>query len=243
MKKYLIALFLVVLISDFVLADEPYHVKITNSQDKSPMKDVKVEIRGMSKKVGGTTDSYGVVKFDEAPFSFDEERTGEVKILMQKDGFIPLEEFCPCNSRVFSLSPQLAEESIRVVLNWGRAPKDLDSHLKFGDYKVNHGNREAGNAVLDTDDTNGEGPETITIKSRIVGTEYLYFVHDYSNRSISSFRLSDSNARVYVYFGDAEKPKIINIFKGGKGPVWEVFKLDTRGEFHEINRIVEAKPE
>ena len=67
----------------------------------------------------------------------------------------------------FSVCPSLKFGEMRVVLEWGKRPKDLDAHLvKQGGYHISFRDMavaQDGSARLDRDDTNGEGPETITI--------------------------------------------------------------------------------
>jgi len=61
------------------------------------------------------------------------------------------------------VSPVLNDSEIRIVLSWGANPRDLDSHFVGEDIHVFYGNKSAKGVNLDCDDTNGYGPETITI--------------------------------------------------------------------------------
>jgi hypothetical protein len=73
----------------------------------------------------------------------------------------------------FVLSAMLEEGQYRVVVTWGNLPRDLDAHLWTPDVSLPHvfwGERGTcpsqgtqTTACLDRDDTNGHGPETITI--------------------------------------------------------------------------------
>ena len=74
---------------------------------------------------------------------------------------------------------KLPSGETRLVLNWGSQPGDLDSHLltpeiEGQNYHISYSNRGSANsapyATLDTDDVNGYGPETITIKQSFSGT-------------------------------------------------------------------------
>jgi uncharacterized protein YfaP (DUF2135 family) len=107
---------------------------------------------------------------------------------------------------------------MRIVLNWGRLPSDLDSHLT-GDstsatgkprYHVFYNNRVVRSAsgdtiaYLDVDDISSYGPETITIYRFFPGN-LRYKIHDFTNRSSTGSRImSDSSAaivRVYTSAG------------------------------------------
>mmetsp|Transcript_72676 Transcript_72676/g.160690 ORF Transcript_72676/g.160690 Transcript_72676/m.160690 type:complete len:845 (+) Transcript_72676:1-2535(+) len=109
----------------------------------------------------------------------------------------------------FALSKKLPEGGFRVVLTWGRRPRDLDSHTYFGRRFTKHAywprsRRRARDyssgvtATLDRDDVNGYGPETTTILG--VGkcrTNCLlkFWVHQYSGDGT----LGSSDGVVKVY--------------------------------------------
>lgn len=132
-----------------------------------------------------------------------------------------------------SLSPQLAAGETRVILTWGAAPADLDTHLTgptasgprfhvyYGSRTVNDGSV----AALDLDDTSGFGPETVTITTQVAGV-YRYSVHDFTNRNANpSTALSNSGAQVRVYQASG-LVATFNIPPNQGGTLWTVFELD-----------------
>lgn len=144
----------------------------------------------------------------------------------------------PLTVRV-SLSPILDSETevARVVLTWGQAPSDLDSHLlALGQFHVSYRNTDVGSARLDVDDTNGEGPETITILNWVSGL-YRYYVRDFSAGSNpASTTLASSGAVVQLYLGD-EETRVFQVPQG-EGYLWHVFDLDpATGEITVVNTI------
>lgn len=136
----------------------------------------------------------------------------------------------------FSISPSLAEGEIRIVLEWGATPSDLDSHLegttKNGDevsiYWMNPVATSGAKTIaqLDVDDRDGYGPETITL-SELDGT-YQYRVHRFS----SSGSLAMSGAVVKVYSGSSE-PITISV-PSDCDEWWDVFTIEN-GEIKNIN--------
>ncbi len=85
-------------------------------------------------------------------------------------------------------------------------------------------------AVLDVDDRDGYGPETITISQPNV-TEYKYTVRNYSG----SPSITTSNAKVVVYSGSS----IVGTYyvpTTGSGLTWDVFKI-VNGQIVAINTI------
>jgi uncharacterized protein YfaP (DUF2135 family) len=83
-----------------------------------------------------------------------------------------------------SLSPILVSADLRVVLNWGATPRDLDSHIRTPDghhvFYSNPGDHAAAPfTTLDHDVVDGYGPETITLVQRRSGI-YTYYIHNYS---------------------------------------------------------------
>lgn len=120
------------------------------------------------------------------------------------------------------LSPEVAEGEIRIVLSWGSAPEDLDAHAegvsstgsKFAiDYQHKIAN---GVGKLDVDDTNGHGPETITVTD--AAAEFTYFVVDFREEGT----MSSSNAIVKVYL-PGEAQAVTYRVPSTNGIVWEVF--------------------
>ncbi len=145
-----------------------------------------------------------------------------------------------------SLSPTLATGEMRIVLNWGNAPDDLDSYLKTpaiegSEYEIYFSNKgeaaSAPYAVLDIDDRDAFGPETITIYKKFTGT-YKYYVHNYS----STPDITTSNAVVQVY-NSSGLVTSVNVPTSGVGKYWNVLTVDgTTGEVSIVNEIIESTP-
>ena len=140
-----------------------------------------------------------------------------------------------------TISSMGAQGEYRIVLRWGNRPSDLDSHLvantvdNFKEHIYFSDKRGyAGN--LDRDDTNYEGPETITVTDfELLKNGFVYCVHDYSNRkSDGSNVLSLSNATVYLYKGKVCL-KTYHVPTDNIGTVWNVFKIDSNGNIIDIN--------
>jgi len=129
----------------------------------------------------------------------------------------------------FGLSPLLAEGQIRIVLEWGANPRDLDSHLTGTSSNGNSVNISFMNKIassgsgkiaeLDLDDTDGYGPETTTIYDS--GGTYEFKVHHYSG----SGSLSTSGAVVKVYMGGQAEPVRIEVPSTVSGVWWNVFSI------------------
>lgn len=160
-------------------------------------------------------------------------------LIIKKDNYSSLVVKCPCNDLTYALSPVMKNlDGMRIVLNWGKYPSDLDSHLSFPGNHIFFQRKEGSLANMDVDDTNSYGPETITIENKKFGETYHYFVHDYSNKKDSdSYMLSESGAKVFVYVGQS-LVKTYYIPKNKKGNVWNLFKINENGEIIDINNII-----
>ncbi len=143
------------------------------------------------------------------------------------------------------LVPIRTDEKYSVILTWGNAPKDLDSHLKgtTGDgqtFHIYYGSKSYsanGEVVgsLDLDDTTSYGPETTTFTADVDGS-YVYSVYDYTNKSSSSSKnLSNSDATVKIYKG-SELIKTYTVPKNTTGTLWTVFKI-VDGEIIDVNTV------
>ncbi len=131
------------------------------------------------------------------------------------------------------LSP-IGSGIVRIVLQWGAVPFDLDSHLTGPDSTT--GSRfhvffgDLGSltarpyASQDVDDTDQFGPETITLSQQFPGV-YRYSVHDYSDlSSTTSDTLANSGARVDLYI--TGQPVRSFFVPRSAGTLWTVFELN-----------------
>jgi hypothetical protein len=129
----------------------------------------------------------------------------------------------------FTVSPFTKLGSVRIVLDWDRRPADLDLHLiKEGSYHLSFRDTRVaadGSAQLDRDDTNGYGPETITINRTDQSAIYTCYVVDYTNHTNSNSRaLSQSKATVRVY-NNNELTDTFYVNRDRKGSRWMVFQV------------------
>lgn len=188
------------------------------------------------KSVVGYTNSDGIVILN-TPFEDD----GNSVVIIKKEGYSTLVAKCPCNGLTYAISPVMRNlDGMRIVLNWGEYPYDLDSHLWYGNDHVYFANQEGYNANLDVDDTDSYGPETITIEERDFNKDYYYAVHDYSDRTEGNTpNLSKSGAKVFVYVGES-LIKTYYVPTSKRGNLWTVFKINKDGEIEDINGFTSA---
>lgn len=126
----------------------------------------------------------------------------------------------------FTISPELKTGEVRVVLEWGATPRDLDTHAIGTSssgvaFHISYMNRSASSggeeiANLDVDDTDGYGPETFTLYD--VGADFTYKVVDFTNSGI----IGSSGATVKVYLPEQSQPTVYQV-PSGNGNVWTVF--------------------
>lgn len=211
-------------------------LRFVNAMNDEPVEGASVEIEGLGEF---ETDELGRVIFD------DPEKDGVFPIHFEKKGFIPLKtKFEIAAGTIFynrfAVSPLIARENLRIVLEWGKRPDDLDAHLeKSGDYHISYHNMKVsadGEAKLDRDDRESYGPETITIDKVDGRSHYRFYVKDYSNRDRHrSKRLSKSNAlvRLYDYDGLIREWRLS---EKEKGNVWEVFEI-RNGNIESIDKL------
>ncbi len=172
---------------------------------------------------------------------------GEYSVLLSASGYIEdeLHFYQPNDGKVeqvFAMSAELRMGQMRIVLQWGEYPSDLDSHL-FGNGRNNTqlhvfysnmngytdivpGRSEAVLiSMLDVDDTSSYGPETTTIYD--LNTSYAYCVYDYSSGgNPDRSRLAQSNAIIKVYTYGSSVPRVFEL-PSGNGTWWNVFKINN----------------
>ncbi len=180
------------------------------------------------------TNSQGKVTLNN---SFQDDQT--TILIIKKEGYSTLVVKCPCNGLTYALSPIMENlDGMRIVLNWGQSPEDLDSHLVFPNNHIFFSSKTGDQSNLDVDDTDSYGPETITIDQKKFGETYYYFVHDYSNKDNANTKsLSNSDAKVFVYVGQT-LTKTYYIPKNKIGNIWNIFKINANGEIEDVNAII-----
>ena len=201
-------------------------ITIRNAINNYAMPDVAFTIRkGMNTTTGDvlmtvTSDSSGKVTLQSLP-------SGNYTGVIDDDGYIrTIFNFTVIGGLTKSyevhVSPVLNDSEIRIVLSWGANPRDLDSHFVGGNIHVYYRQKSAKGVNLDCDDTNGYGPETITIDTSTLpkGT-YKYYVHHYAGTGT----IGSSNARVSIYCGNS----LVKTYyaKSDVTGDWNVFTINT----------------
>lgn len=196
---------------------------ITDSDTGNPVPDADVNI---DQKWDVKSSSEG-----KAPLP-DAVEDGEHSLTVKKDGeYVETSGNFTVQDGAVSSAPQISipkavdYDRIKIVLNWGETPSDLDSHIFNKNYHVYYMNKDAGNLNLDRDDTTSYGPETVTIRDPDKNDVYKYFVFNYSDDYYpSSDRMSFSNAQVQLFFGNTLQ-KVFKIKEGQAGITWHVFDI------------------
>jgi hypothetical protein len=152
------------------------------------------------------------------------------------------------NQNIF-VSPSLGADEVRIVLAWGAIPKDLDSHLEYGDSACSDGGKKCqvvwndkikigGDLKLDVDDVDGFGPETVTVK----GATWLkprrgYSVFNYNTVNMPSNpgSISTSGATVKVF----KSTGLVRTYVAGPAQVnawWQIFCLDSNKNLIDVGQ-------
>ena len=210
-------------------------LRFFNALDASPIRGATVTIKNVGEF---TTDIEGKVQFDPPedgtyPFLFEHpkfiETVGRFEVLLGGLFF-----------NRFSMSPKMDIDNLRIVVDWDSKPEDLDANFqKIGSYHISYRNKavaDDGSAQLDRDDTNGNGPETITVKKTLTQDQYLYYVEDFTNKSNRTSRqLSRSKATVRVY-GQNRLLETIEVPRKARGNKWTVFQI-VNGQIQILNTV------
>lgn len=227
---------------------------VVDAVTRAPLK-AKIVIINSNGEIVGKDQAY--YSLDNGVFVLPKLPAGKYTRLIIKDGYITVSEKFSVNYTntlnehinigVIPLSKNIGNDTYRIVLHWTSEPRDLDSHLvattSTGDkYHVWFGNITPSPAYanLDRDDTDYEGPETITITNIKSLRNVRYAIHDYTNRDKSfSTILSNSGARIVIYKGNSSTPIAqFNVPIGQHGTEWDVFAIDAVGNIIPINRMV-----
>ncbi len=142
----------------------------------------------------------------------------------------------------FSLSPRL-EGGLRIVLNWGLNPADLDLHVRTPTgHEIDYRNPYRGQindppwGQLDVDETRSYGPETVTL-FRLTNGLYQVWVQKFDPSAQGSLAASQATLKIYDNRG---LQRVVDVPSSGNGLVWHAF--DIHGQSRElivVNRIVD----
>lgn len=166
----------------------------------------------------------------------------DVIVIIKKEGYSALVTKCLCEGLTYAISPTMEDlDGMRIVLSWDNSPEDLDSHLSYAGGYVCYYEKESSHANLDVDDTDGYGPETITITKKQQGKKYVYAVHNFTDREqINNSNLSNvSRAKVFIYIGNT-LIKTYTMPSGKKGNIWIPFLVDEMGNLVNVGDFKNA---
>jgi hypothetical protein len=220
---------------------EPVNVQILSAtvKDKTvPGAQVILQKDGQT-SISVTTDQSGKAVLQSALG----EDNNAITLIVKKEGFSPLVAKCPCNGMAYAISETMTQlDGLRVVLNWGEQPQDLDLHTVYQGNHIYFEHKEGTEADLDVDDTDGYGPETITIRKKLQGKKYVFAVYNYSadGSSGTSSLSSESEAKVFVYIGQS-MIRSYYVPADKTGSLWVLFGIDENGAFHDINQITDIE--
>merc|ERR1711962_554235 len=182
---------------------------------------------------------------------------GQMVLTASKRGFSTavvkqqIHEQPPSQSVTISLTPVLEPHTdMRLVMNWGRKPNDLDLHV----LQINRNNgatcetyyrnkNGCSGLWLDVDNTSGghNGAETITWGGSS-NNVYLMYVYDYSN---TGTRLVQSSARIALYLNNRRLPITMDVATRDTNTHsrwWIIGCIGGYRGFVQLNRLSEAKP-
>lgn len=144
----------------------------------------------------------------------------------------------------------LAPPQVIITLTWGSTPEDLDSHLEIpasggnssGHVYWSYKGSSSGYpyAILDTDDTNGYGPEVVTIFRKLEGT-YTYFVHNFDGESYGPIAQSSAKVQL-IAAGNLYNFNVPTSGNTDSKDSWHVFDLNvsSNGTIQVISKNVFA---
>ena len=213
-------------------------MRFFNAIDRRPIPGASIEIPNTGTFV---TNNSGKIVFPKIP-------DGNYTLVFTKEGFITT----PIDFRVllgavdlnwYSISPGFSNRDMRIVLEWGENPADLDIHFVktggSGGYHISYGNMrsaEDGNTVLDRDDRTGYGPETVTIGKIEANATYICYVNDFTNRNNArSTQMAQQGAVIRIYSLN-RLMHTIRIPANGIGTKWNVFRIE-QGNVVPVNTV------
>ena len=169
---------------------------------------------------------------------------GEHEMVVTKDGsYVPtsgtfsMSEGKIASTNNISIPKEVDYQRVKIILDWGEFPSDLDAHVRNERYHVYYSNMSEPGIMLDRDDTSSFGPETITIKELSPDSVFKYYIVNYSDGGdYNSSRLSNSGAKVSVYLNNEYKGTY-EVKPNQVGLIWNVFEIVNGNEIKVIDKV------
>ena len=147
------------------------------------------------------------------------------------------------DTNLYAIWWAVSANDFQIELRWGELPKDLDSHLVaiknsdgsevFEVYFLNK-EEEINNGTitlssnLDIDDTDSNGPETLTLNmvpaSAYSDYTFYYYIHKFSSEEGSSLKASGANITLIKAGGDVSE-YAVSTAAGTSADYWNVFAI------------------
>jgi hypothetical protein len=224
---------------------------VVNAQTGAPLAGVTVYVVGAQTATTTTTDGTGtysitrsvagaqVVRAELANYN-----TNEISVTVPSNSTLE-------NANLALLSLVFAAGKIAIITTWDTEPQDVDSHLWVPNgtpFHLFYSDRGDDDGTLDTDpfagldadDTDGFGPETVSIGKTGANPHYngnyRFFLHNYSQTD--NFIGSGATVRVY---DSGTLIKTYTIPATGTGIYWHVFDLNGT-TFTDVNVIQATEP-
>ncbi|UOE82327.1 tandem-95 repeat protein [Vibrio splendidus] len=183
--------------------------------------------------------SYTAVTDQSGNYSVSGPVVDQGTVTIEQEGSITSSFLVPAgedtNGGVTAISEVLEETDMRIVVTWGDSPRDMDNHLWLYDTEngseldhiyyrdMSHDLGEGNVVQQDVDDTNGGGPETITIPN-YQDADMHYSVHNYTSRSWDVDGVEDVQVQVFV--GDTLVETFSpDLSENPSGDHWHVFDI------------------
>jgi len=219
------------------------HGRVTDSQTGEPIENVFVQSNDTGEST--LTDVSGYYTLEVSAGVRPMRYTAGDHMVVTDDVYVPTDGNVEHN---VILSPSLADVNgvLRFVLSWNAEPSDLDSYLATPEIDGSEhlvcfwdtgDSLSAPYATLDIDETDGFGPETITMYQLVDGT-YKYYVNKFSGMG----DLAGCGARVQIYDTDGLVQTLV-VPTEGTGEYWYVCDVNgADGTITIVNQVQTDDP-
>lgn len=217
----------------------PLYVQIVSAEDGNPVSSATLTLEN---KWNLITDDLGRAYIPE------QIANGYYHMVISKNGFMTTKSYLMLSldrevvsSKQIAIPEEKNEPGIKIVLEWGSFPEDLDAHILSSKEHAYFGSEESDSLTLDVESRRGFGPEAVSILNVDEKETYRFFVYDYSNESNpESMELSYSYAHVTVYINNEYKGTY-NITRGRPGFVWHVLNIVNGNEVVLVDNLSSDK--
>lgn len=248
--------------TESIMLQEGFSGRITTVQQVGmPQVNIHFTHEETGEEVNTRTDAYGYYFVNASAGSYHGEISGPNVVTTSMYTYVSTNQFSTEQNETAIAAA--ASSELKIVVDWGKYPTDVDSHLVgltpegnpfhvYYEDTILYNEDDQSLIDLDWDDTDSYGPETTTFRKLNDG-QYIFYLHNFSGNSEGVYdpdtdeyeeietSLADSEAVIKVYKGNSVEAtqtiKIADLKSATKDQYFYAYGIEISNDGKDINIV------